>query len=113
MKPANYAPVYACIYPQLAELTRRHGYALAIHGSLGRDFDLIAVPWTENPSPKEAVIADICESFAIREVGEPGIKLHGRVAHTLSLSFGECALDFSFMPLSLAKDHDHDEGTGQ
>ena len=28
MKPANYAPVYACIYPQLAELTRRHGYAL-------------------------------------------------------------------------------------
>lgn len=111
MKPANYAPVYACIYPQLAELTRRHGYALSAHGTMGRDFDLIAVPWTENPSPKEAVIADICESFAIRQVGEPGAKLHGRVAYTLSLSFGECALDFSFMPV--IPTNDHDEGTGQ
>ena len=79
---------------------------------MGRDFDLIAVPWTENPSPKEAVIADICESFAIRQVGEPGAKLHGRVAYTLSLSFGECALDFSFMPLRLAIE-ETDEGTGQ
>ena len=109
MKPANYAPVYACIYPQLAELTRRHGYA---HGTMGRDFDLIAVPWTENPSPKEDVITDICENFAIRQVGEPGAKLHGRVAYTLSLSFGECALDFSFMPLRLAIE-ETDEGTGQ
>ncbi len=35
------------IYPQLVEEARRHGYALAPHGSLQRDLDLIAVPWSE------------------------------------------------------------------
>lgn len=38
MKPPNYAPVYAAaLYPDLAELFRSHGYALACHGSLARD----------------------------------------------------------------------------
>lgn len=40
MKAANFGPVYACIYPGLAEVTRAHGYALAAHGSMARDFDL-------------------------------------------------------------------------
>lgn len=111
MKPANYAPVYACIYPQLAELARRHGYALAIHGSLGRDFDLIAIPWTENPSPKEDVIADIFNNFAIAQVGAPELKQHGRWAYSMTLSFGDCSLDLSFMQ-TLAPTQ-HDEGTGQ
>lgn len=44
MKPANNAPVYACMYQELAEICRAHGYALAIHGSMARDFDLIAIP---------------------------------------------------------------------
>ena len=48
MKPANRAAVYAAaLYPDLAEIAREHGYALAVHGSLARDFDLIAVPWRE------------------------------------------------------------------
>ncbi|WP_236225743.1 hypothetical protein [Pseudomonas pseudonitroreducens] len=98
MKPANFAPVYACIYPQLAELTRQHGYALAIHGSLGRDFDLICIPWIDNPESPEFVVKQITESFAIQQVGEPEAKKHGRIAYTISLSFGECALDLSFMP---------------
>ncbi len=98
MKPANYAPIYACIYPQLAELTRRHGYALAAHGSLARDFDLICVPWVESPSEPQTVVEDMVESFAITQVLEPVVKHHNRLVYTLSLSFGDCFLDLSFMP---------------
>lgn len=47
IKP-NYAPVYAAaLYPEFAKIFQRHGYALAVHGSLARDFDIIGIPWAE------------------------------------------------------------------
>lgn len=99
IKP-NYGPVYAAaMYPELAQICIRHGYALAVHGSLARDFDLIAVPWAESPAKPQVVLDAIQAKFAVKVIGEPGIKLHGRVAHTLSVGFGECAIDFSFLPM--------------
>jgi hypothetical protein len=101
MKPANYAPVYCALYPQLAEVSRTHGYALAIHGSLGRDMDLICIPWGDVPSDPQTVVDEITSKFAVKEVGGPPTeKPHGRTAYTLSLAFGECAIDLSFMPHS-------------
>ena len=99
MKPANFAPVYCAIYPGLAEIARKHGYALAIHGSLARDADLICIPWVDAPSDPVAVISEMTTTYAIRQIGEPEAKKHGRVAYTISIAFGECALDLSFMPL--------------
>lgn len=98
MKPANYAPVYACLYPELAEITRKHGYALAAHGSMARDFDLVCIPWIDEPADPEVVVKEITSTFAIKEVGgPPSLRCHGRLIYSLSLSFGECFLDFSFM----------------
>lgn len=99
-KPApTYAPVYAAaLYPELAAIARRHGYALAVHESLQRDLDLIAVPWVEAPSTPEDVIRDFTTKFWIRVIGEPGDKPHGRRAWTISVGHGQCAVDLSFMP---------------
>lgn len=44
---------YACMYPKLAAIAREHGYALAMHGSLVADCDLIAVPWIEDAKPHD------------------------------------------------------------
>jgi hypothetical protein len=45
---------FETIYPSLVEVARRHGYALAVHGSLERDIDLVAVPWVPQPrQPQE------------------------------------------------------------
>ena len=97
IKP-NYAPVYAAaLYPELAKLFQKHGYALAVHGSLARDFDLIAVPWGEKLSSQEEILKEITTTYAINIIGEPTIKKHGRIAHTLSIGFGECAIDLSFL----------------
>jgi len=98
MKPANYAPIYACVYAQLAEIARSHGYAMAAHGSLAADFDLVCIPWVEGSSDPQSVIDEITSSFCIEQVGKPEAKEHGRVAYTISFSFGECRLDLSFMP---------------
>lgn len=99
MKPANYAPVYAAaLYPQLAEIAREHGYALAVHGSMARDMDLICVPWRDFPADPDTVITAFTTRFAIREVHTRELKHHGRYVTTLSIGFGECCIDLSFMP---------------
>lgn len=98
MKDPTYAPVYCALYPELAQIARKHGYALAIHGTLGRDMDLICVPWAELVSEPIDVVNEITSTFAIIRVGEPGKKNHGREAWTISVGHGECAIDLSFMP---------------
>jgi hypothetical protein len=99
MKPANNAPLYAGFYSELAEITRKHGYCLAVHGSLARDLDLIAVPWTDEAPEAQVVVDAILAEFALQTVGAPSIKSHGRICYTLVVSFGDCFIDLSFMPL--------------
>lgn len=100
MKPATYGPVYAAgLYPKLAELFREYGYALAVHGSVGRDFDLIAAPWVEDAAEPSAVMAEVWKRFAMfQRESEPQQRAHGRVTYLCHLSFAECYLDISFMP---------------
>lgn len=102
MKPATFAPAYAAMYPALTEIARQHGYAMAVHGSMSRDFDVACIPWIEAPAEPATVVAAMCSEFAIRQVGEPEMKLHGRLVYTLSVEFGDCFLDLSFMPLQVA-----------
>lgn len=47
MKDPNPGPIFACLYPGLCDVARKMGYALAIHGSLVTDMDLVAIPWTD------------------------------------------------------------------
>jgi hypothetical protein len=100
MKPANYGPFYAAgLYPKLAEIFRLHGYALAVHGSLASDLDLIAVPWIESASDPQLVAEEINATFAAEfSKTDSDPRPHGRIAYKLSLSFANCALDISFTP---------------
>lgn len=99
VKP-NFGPVYAAaLYPELAQICVARGYALAVHGSLARDFDLIAIPWVENPGTPVQILRAIMEKFAVKIVDESQDKPHGRKAYSLSVGFGECAVDLSFMPV--------------
>lgn len=99
LKP-NYAPVYcAAMYPELCKVFHEHGYALAVHGSLARDMDLIAVPWAEHVDDADVVLASVCKRYAVKVIGGGEIKPHGRTAYTLSVGFGACSIDLSFMPV--------------
>lgn len=98
MRDPTYAPMYCALYPELAKIARKHGYALAVHGTLGRDMDLICVPWAELVSAPLDVVNEIVSTFWITRVGEPEKKHHGREAWTISIGHGECAIDLSFLP---------------
>ena len=61
---------------------REMGYAVAVHGSLARDVDLIAVPWVEDAAPADRLVAALMETigrcdFTNDEQGEA--KPHGRL----------------------------------
>jgi hypothetical protein len=101
MQPANNSTIYTAmgIYPKLAEITRKHGYALAVHGSLAKDMDLICIPWIEEPSEPQAVVDEITSTFALKQRGDSDVTHHGRIRIPIGISFGECFIDLSFMPI--------------
>lgn len=37
------------------------GYAVAVHGSLVRDIDLVAIPWTKDAANRDDLVKAICE----------------------------------------------------
>lgn len=59
MKPPTLAPVYVNLYPIIAEIARENGYALAVHGSVSNDFDLLAVPWVDTAVDADTLIRTI------------------------------------------------------
>jgi hypothetical protein len=105
------AAAYVALYPMLLQVARRHGYALAVHGSLHKDFDLVAIPWVDEASNALTLIQAIKK--ATRTVTQhektdhllkdcrPTSKPHGRVAYSLHVtSHGMYGgyLDISVMP---------------
>ena len=97
----SFAPVYAAMYPELAAIARKHGYALAVHGSLQRDFDLICIPWVDEPASPDAVMDEIRQSYAeVDVIDKDGVlKPHGRRVWSIAIGFGWCQLDLGFMPI--------------
>ena len=106
MKDATFSPVFASMYCGLCDISRKNGYALAVHGTMNLDFDLVAIPWTDQAiCPR-----DLAQTFAehlrlFDEVGfekfheKPEVKPHGRLSWILY--FGSHAyIDFSVMPIS-------------
>lgn len=130
MKPPTIAPAYACIYPGLCEIARDHGYALAIHGTMSSDLDLVAIPWREVVSTPNTLIVALTTHIGgclypdllrrsnvpeehIKQILErpqnhqPTIKPHGRLAWNIHLDLG-CKVDVSVMPIMENCRHESD-----
>ncbi len=100
------ATFYAVLYPKIREVGLKHGYAIALHGSMARDMDLIAYPWILECSDPDELILEIAEQIGVTmfEADFPtkGEKPHGRMAYTLSF-VGDWFLDISVMPKLLSE----------
>lgn len=90
---------YACHLPRIAAIARQFGYAIAVHGSLQRDLDLVAVPWSEAATDAEELVKAICETAGAFIIpGQDATpKPHGRVAYILQMGAG-LYIDLSVMP---------------
>ena len=84
--------IYANFYGILTKAAKRLGYALAIHGSMGRDFDLIAVAWTDQAVSPEFLVYNLAHSIGAWIDDEPELdveqKPHGRLAYTIGTGGG-------------------------
>jgi hypothetical protein len=95
---------YAATYTQLERIAWRHGYALALHGSMGRDLDVLAVPWTEDADAARDLLAAfrraVYSGHPEWRKGEPSPtkKPHGRRAYSLYLGHQGHYVDISIMP---------------
>lgn len=104
MKAPTRGPFYACLYHGLCDTARKHGYALAIHGSIVTDLDLVAIPWTNEAVDPETLVAALREHIGMLTT-VPGSLLndtatekpHGRRAWNLYMDFG-AKVDLSVMP---------------
>jgi len=103
--------IYAQLLPRIREAAKGLGYALAIHGTMARDFDILAAPWTDEAVPAEKLVESIAEavggfvigdkngdSFERGEVGPPTKQPHGRMSWNICWG-GKVFLDLSVMPL--------------
>ena len=85
------AGLYASMLPQIIEIGKLCGYAIAVHGTASHDFDLIAVPWVHNALPGFELVHRIAAQFGLYIQGEgqsvqrhsPEPKSHGRTGWSL------------------------------
>lgn len=84
---------------------RRKGYALAVHGSLLRDIDVLACPWVPRAAGPRGLLRAIIEAvrgtnlvrFCDCPSKHPTVKPHGRLAWSIHMD-GGTYIDLSVMP---------------
>ena len=106
------AKILPGLVEELRTVARELGYAIGTHGSMVRDIDLIAVPWT-NEAVSAAELAEalrkrtqeLCSAAFLSDLerdefflcGCPGLKPHGRLTWSFHVGGGPY-LDLSVMP---------------
>lgn len=50
---------YKSVLPAIRKVAKDNGYAIGLHGSMRRDLDLIAVPWSETFTTKDQLAGAI------------------------------------------------------
>lgn len=114
MKPV--ALYYLALLDDIRAVARGLGYAVGLHGSLQRDFDLIACPWTADARPAEELVDAVAR--LVKGDWHPGTvteKPHGRRAWTIHIGWHDALrtttlIDLSVMPLKAGADAPTDEG---
>ncbi len=96
--PLAFAWTYSSfLVPRAREL----GYALCIHGSMTRDLDLVACPWTDDAAPAEELVYalrdEVHGAIEPADVADPTGKPHGRLAWRIHCGGGPY-IDLSVMP---------------
>lgn len=92
--------LFASMYPIMRDTALEHGYALALHGSLGRDFDVVAVPWVDDAADADTLVDAIVEVLDAWIITSKRVvmKPHGRRGYSIHLKHARTYVDLSVMP---------------
>ena len=116
MKEVSTAVAFTLLLPDLMRAGREVGYAVAVHGSMARDLDLVAIPWTDEAVSAERLILHLLAAVDGRlrngstppmtdggerqrvVASEPKLLPHGRQAWSIHVGRDGLYLDVSVMP---------------
>ncbi len=102
------ASFYACMWEDLRNAALDCGWALALHGSLNKDMDIMAMPWVEDARPVDEMIQALKNCFTDNMFGvKPPTtdRPHGRIIYTINI-WSDFYLDISIIksPIELPND---------
>lgn len=83
---------------QIRQLAKDVGYAIAEHGSMERDVDLVAIPWTETAIENYKLIEHIAIGINAT-ILELETKPLGRIAASIQLNGWYKTIDLSVVPI--------------
>lgn len=100
--------IYSQILPRIRGAAKDLGYAIGIHGTLTRDLDLLAVPWTDDAAEPMALVKMIAKTVGGFVIGDrtnergyisdhPTEQPHGRMSWNICWG-GKAFIDLSVMP---------------
>lgn len=93
LKPA----MYSHRIHEIQQAAHCAGYAIAVHGSLHRDLDVVAIPWVEHALEPTGLMAHFRNIGLTMKPGDPVVKPHGRLAYTIMIG-GSLFMDLSVIP---------------
>jgi hypothetical protein len=98
------AVFYAVLWEDFRKAALNCGWAIALHGSMASDMDMMAMPWTKDASNIDDLILALsdCIDGTIWKSNhfKPSYgKPFGRIVYTLSI-FKDFYIDLSIMPFS-------------
>lgn len=77
---------YLELLPKIRTIARKHGYAVGIHGSMARDFDLMMFPWIDKCSSHLVLLDAIMKGINGQQGDCFGVwKSHGRKSYVILL----------------------------
>lgn len=80
VKPIHVKPaMYALFFYDLKEIAKQYGYNLVLHGSMNRDLDLIAIPWSDDMKSEQDMIME----FQVYMTGRTVVMPEGGVHYTI------------------------------
>jgi hypothetical protein len=91
-KPLHVKPsLYAMYFEGLKSIAAKYGYNLCIHGSMNRDFDLVAFPWADEVGKHWDMVDEMREFLggrfnAANNNGDLcGKRNHGRLTYVINV----------------------------
>ncbi len=90
---------YACMYEDIRQCAMDCGWAVALHGSLSSDMDIMAMPWVKNAVTFKEMVNRISKLFKDNDTSSQYVityneKPHNRVVATIPI-WSDFYLDIS------------------
>lgn len=85
-------------FPEFQKIAAECGWAIAVHGSVVHDLDLMAMPWVENHTTADELAQQLTDSmpWSCRrpyQKSKPGDKPNGRIVYTIFM--GQTYIDMN------------------